>query len=150
VWRSLLHWIGGLPRRRPFRTDLMTRTPNTIDAHRLIWFAGQHGDQDAAMEAVFKAYFIDGRDLGDHTVLADCAVEAGLPRQAVLDFLAGDLADKEMRAADLAAREANVSGVPSFFLDGYSLFSGAMPAETIADALRRGRDVLSKQQAAAT
>ena len=134
----------------PFRTDLMTRTPNTIDAHRLIWFAGQHGDQDAAMEAVFKAYFIEGRDVGDHAVLADCAVEAGLSRQAVIDFLAGDLADKEMRAADQSAREAGVSGVPSFFLDGYSLFSGAMPAETIADALRRGRGILTKQQAAAT
>ena len=129
-----------------FRTDLMTRTPNTIDAHRLIWFAGQHGDQDATMEAVFKAYFIDGRDIGDHGVLADCAETAGLPRQAVLDFLAGELADKEMRAADQAAREAGVSGVPSFFLDGYSLFSGAMPAETIATALRRGRGILQKQQ----
>jgi predicted DsbA family dithiol-disulfide isomerase len=132
-----------------FRTDLMTRTPNTIDAHRLIWFAGQNGGQDATMEAVFKAYFIEGRDIGDHAVLADCAAEAGLPRQAVLDFLQGDLADKEMRAADQAAREAGVSGVPSFFLDGYNLFSGAMPAETIADALRRGREVLSKQQSAA-
>jgi predicted DsbA family dithiol-disulfide isomerase len=129
-----------------FRTDLMTRTPNTIDAHRLIWFAGQNGDQDAAMEAVFKAYFIQGRDVGDHAVLADCAEEAGLPRQAVMDFLAGDLADKEMRAADQAAREAGVSGVPSFFLDGYSLFSGAMPAETIADALRRGHGILSKRE----
>lgn len=129
-----------------FRTDLMTRTPNTIDAHRLIWFAGQHGTQDAAMEAVFKAYFIEGRDVGDHAVLADCAAEAGLPRQAVLDFLATDLADKEMRAADRAAREAGVSGVPSFFLDGYSLFSGAMPAETIANALRRGQAVLREQQ----
>jgi predicted DsbA family dithiol-disulfide isomerase len=129
-----------------FRTDLMTRTPNTIDAHRLIWFAGQDGDQDAAMEAVFKAYFIQGRDVGDHAVLADCAEEAGLPRQAVMEFLAGDLADKEMRAADQAAREAGVSGVPSFFLDGYSLFSGAMPAETIADALRRGHGILSKRE----
>jgi predicted DsbA family dithiol-disulfide isomerase len=129
------------------RTDLMTRTPNTIDAHRLIWFAGQHGDQDAAMEAVFKAYFIEGRDVGEHAVLADCAVEAGLQREDVLEFLAGDLADKEMRASDQAAREAGVSGVPSFFLDGYSLFSGAMPADTIADALRRGRDILLKQQA---
>jgi predicted DsbA family dithiol-disulfide isomerase len=129
-----------------FRTDLMTRTPNTIDAHRLIWFAGQNGDQDATMEAVFKAYFIQGRDVGDHTVLADCAVEAGLPRQEILDFLAGDLADKEMRAADQAAREAGVSGVPSFFLDGYSLFSGAMPAETIADALRRGQALLRDRQ----
>jgi predicted DsbA family dithiol-disulfide isomerase len=66
----------------------------------------------------------------------------------VLDFLASDLADQEMRAADQAAREAGVSGVPSFFLDGYSLFSGAMPAETIASALRRGREVLRNQPAA--
>ncbi len=69
-----------------FRTDLMTRTPNTIDAHRMIWFAGQYGDQNAAMEAAFKAYFIEGRDIGGHAVLADCAAEAGLQRQAVLDF----------------------------------------------------------------
>jgi predicted DsbA family dithiol-disulfide isomerase len=129
-----------------FRTDLMTRTPNTIDAHRLVWFAGQNGVQDAVMEIVFRSYFVEGRDIGDHAVLAECAVEAGLERRAVVDFLAGDLADKEMRAADLAAREAGVSGVPSFFLDGYSLFSGAMPADTIANALRRGRDILHKQQ----
>jgi predicted DsbA family dithiol-disulfide isomerase len=131
-----------------FRTDLMTRTPNTIDAHRSIWFAGQKDCQDAMMEAVFKAYFIAGRDIGEHAVLADCAAEAGLPRQEMLDFLASGVADREMRAADQAAREAGVSGVPSFFLDGYSLFSGAMPAETIANALRRGREVLQRQQAA--
>jgi predicted DsbA family dithiol-disulfide isomerase len=132
-----------------FRTDLMTRTPNTIDAHRLVWLAGQNGVQDAAMEAVFRSYFVEGRDIGDHTVLADCAAEVGLQPQAVLDFLKGDLADREMRAADQAAREAGVSGVPSFFLDGYSLFSGAMPAETIASALRRGYEVLRKQDRSA-
>jgi predicted DsbA family dithiol-disulfide isomerase len=132
-----------------FRTDLMTRTPNTIDAHRLIWFAGQNGVQDQVMEIVFKAYFIEGRDIGDHAVLADCAEAAGLPRPAVLDFLAGNLAAAEMRAADQAAREAGVSGVPSFFLDGYGLFSGAMPAESIAAALRRGRGILEKKQQAA-
>ena len=135
-----------------FRTDLMTRTPNTLDAHRLIWFAGQgdsgSGRQDAAMEAVFKAYFIDGRDIGDLAVLADCAVEAGLPRRTVAEFLAGQTAATEIQAADRAAREAGVSGVPSFFLDGYSLFSGAMPAETMADALRRGRTILRQQRAA--
>jgi predicted DsbA family dithiol-disulfide isomerase len=130
-----------------FRTDLMTRTPNTIDAHRMIWFAGQHGSQDAAVEATFRAYFIEGRDIGEHTVLAECAAEAGLPRQAVIDFLVGDLAREEVLAADRAARDASVSGVPSFFLDGYSLFSGAMPTDTIANALRRGREVLLRQQA---
>lgn len=130
----------------PFRTDLMTRTPNTIDAHRLIWLAGVKGRQDAAMEAVFKAYFIDGRDIGEPAVLAGCAAEAGLDAEEAALFLAGKEADAEMRAADQAAREAGVSGVPSFFLDGYGLFSGAMPADTIATALRRGREILQKQQ----
>jgi predicted DsbA family dithiol-disulfide isomerase len=59
-----------------FRTDLMTRTPNTIGVHRMIWFAGQHGSQDAAVEATFRAYFIEGRDIGEHGVLAECAAEA--------------------------------------------------------------------------
>jgi predicted DsbA family dithiol-disulfide isomerase len=131
-----------------FRTDLMTRTPNTLDAHRMIWFAGQHGSQDAAVEATFRAYFIEGRDIGEHGVLVECAAEAGLPRQAVIDFLVGDLAREEVRAADQAAREAGVSGVPSFFLDGHSLFSGAMPADAIANALRRGREILLQHHAA--
>ncbi len=130
-----------------FRTDLMTRTPNTIDVHRMIWLAGQHGSQDAAVEATFRAYFIEGRDIGEHEVLGECAAEAGLPRQAVIEFLVGDLGREEVRTADRAAREAGVSGVPSFFLDGYSLFSGAMRADNIANALRRGREILLQQQA---
>ena len=132
----------------PFRQDLMLRTPNTIDAHRLIWFAGQNNVQDATMEAVFEAYFTQGRDIGDPTVLADCAAQARLDRDEVAAFLAGDVAAQEMRAADQSAREAGVNGVPSFFLDGYSLFSGAMPADTIADALRKGQAILRQRAAA--
>ncbi len=127
-----------------FRTDLMTRTPNTIDAHRLIWLAGEHRVQDAAMEAVFRAYFVEGRDIGDHAVLAACGAEAGLRDVAV--FLDGGLAEREMRDADQAARDAGVTGVPSFFLDGHHLFSGAMPAEAIAEALRRARVILLERQ----
>jgi predicted DsbA family dithiol-disulfide isomerase len=128
-----------------FRQDLMLRTPNTIDAHRLIWLAGKQGVQDAAMEAVFVAYFTQGCDIGDHAVLADCAAQAGMDRAAVADFLAGEVAANEMRAADQAAREAGVNGVPSFFLDGYGLFSGAMPAETMAEALRKGHQILRQR-----
>jgi predicted DsbA family dithiol-disulfide isomerase len=130
-----------------FRQDLMLRTPNTLDAHRLIWFAGREGVQDAVMEAVFKACFTQGRDIGDRDVLADCAVEGGLDRTTVADFLAGETAANEMLAADRAAREAGVNGVPSFFLDGYGLFSGAMPAETIAEALRKGQQILRQRAA---
>jgi predicted DsbA family dithiol-disulfide isomerase len=128
-----------------FRQDLMLRTPNTIDAHRLIWLAGREGFQDAAMEAIFAAYFIQGRDIGDADVLADCAAEAGMDRAAAADFLAGDVAAQEMLAADRTAREAGVNGVPSFFLDGYGLFSGAMPAETMVEALRKGHEVLRQR-----
>jgi predicted DsbA family dithiol-disulfide isomerase len=130
-----------------FHPERIERTPNTIDAHRLIWFAGQNGVQDATMEQVFRAYFIEAQDIGQHAVLADCAAAAGLDRDQVMAFLAGDFADKEMRAADQAAREAGVSGVPSFFLDGYGLFSGAMPHESMANAFRQGNKVLRERAA---
>ena len=128
-----------------FHLDRIQRTPNTIDAHRLIWFAGRNGVQDAVMEAVFHAYFVVGRDTGAHEVLADCAAKAGLDRDAAVSFLGSGLADAEMRAADQAAREAGVNGVPSFFLDGYGLFSGAMPAAQMADAFRRGHTILAQR-----
>jgi predicted DsbA family dithiol-disulfide isomerase len=96
---------------------------------------------------VFAAYFIQGRDIGDRDVLADCAAQAGMDRAAVADFLAGDTAAQEMLAADGAAREAGVNGVPSFFLDGYGLYSGAMPAETMAEALRKGHHILRQRAA---
>lgn len=131
-----------------FHPERIRRTPNTIDAHRLVWFAGQHGVQDLTMEQVFRAYFIEAQDIGQHEVLADCGAAAGLDRDQVLAFLNGDLADKEMRAADQAAREAGVSGVPSFFLDGYGLFSGAMPHEQMANAFRQGNKILRERSAA--
>jgi predicted DsbA family dithiol-disulfide isomerase len=133
-----------------FHPEQIKRTPNTIDAHRLVWFAGRNGVQDAAMEQVFRAYFIEAQDIGQQAVLADCAAQAGLDRDAVVAFLSGDLADKEMRAADRAAREAGVSGVPSFFLDGYGLFSGAMPHESMANAFREGNRVLQERAAGST
>jgi predicted DsbA family dithiol-disulfide isomerase len=137
-----------------FRQDQILRTPNTIDAHRLVWFAGQKGPaqldgiQDAVMQSIFAAYFTLGRDIGDRAVLADCAGDAGLDREEAAQFLAGDVAEREMLAADQAAREAGVNGVPSFFLDGYALFSGAMPADAMADAFRKANAILRQRAAA--
>ncbi len=130
-----------------FRLDLLQRTPNTILAHRLIWLAGQLGVQDAVVEVMFRAYFTEGADIGDPAVLASLAAGAGLDRAETAGFLAGDTLEAEVRAADTEARGAGVNGVPSFFLDGYGLFSGAMPAETMAAALARAHGVLAKQHA---
>jgi predicted DsbA family dithiol-disulfide isomerase len=129
-----------------FRLDRLERTPNTLDAHRLVWLAGEQGVQNAVMEAVFHAYFTDGGDLGDHEVLAHCAAAGGMDRDAVRRFLAGKELELEVSDADRTAREAGVNGVPSFFLDGYGLFSGALPAEQIATALSRAYAVLAKQR----
>src|SRR3954449_2225478 len=72
-----------------FNFDRMARTPNTLDAHQVIWLAGERGVQDAAAEALFLAYFTDGRDLSDRATLAEVAAEAGLDRAEVDEMLAG-------------------------------------------------------------
>ncbi len=136
-----------------FHLDKLERTPNTVDAHRLILLAGRvepdarPGFQDEMMEAVFIAYFIEGRDIGEHQVLADCAASVGLDRSAVLDFLATDQGRDPVLRADAMARNAGVSGVPSFFLNGQGLFSGAVAPEAMADALRRAHRIQAAQAA---
>src|SRR6202795_3730595 len=73
-----------------FNHDKMERTPNTVDAHRLIRLAGQQGKQDVVVEGLFAAYFSEGRDVGDANVLADVGASAGLNRAKVLAMLASD------------------------------------------------------------
>src|SRR2546426_1052263 len=63
-----------------FSFDRTERTPNTLDAHRLIWLADQQGIQDAVMEALFRAYFTEGRDISDRQTLLDVVAEVGLDR----------------------------------------------------------------------
>ena len=69
-----------------FRHDLIRRTPNTFAAHRLIWLAGKEGVQDTVVEALFRAYFTEGRDVGDTSVLIYIAAEAGLGKKNVATF----------------------------------------------------------------
>ncbi len=129
-----------------FRFDRQSRTPNTVDAHRLIRRAGETGGaarQDAVVEALFRAYFQDGRDIGNAAVLAAVASEAGL--ESAADFLASGEGEAEVRAEDAGFRGLGISGVPSFALAGHVLFSGAVPAERMAEAFRRALAILREQ-----
>jgi predicted DsbA family dithiol-disulfide isomerase len=119
-----------------FRHDLMERTPNTFNAHRLIWLAGEEGVQDAVVEALFGAYFVEGRDVGDTKVLAEIAKQAGLSDTVVAGFLDGMAGTEEVRLEAEAAKMSGISGVPTFILDGEELFSGAMKPEHMAARLR--------------
>jgi predicted DsbA family dithiol-disulfide isomerase len=133
-----------------FRHDLMLRTPNTIDAHRLVRLAGEQGSvvQHAVMEAVFRGYFQQGRDIGSQAVLVAIAGEAGLDEAAVAAHLASDAGAEEVRQEDANFRRAGISGVPTFALEGHVLFSGAMPADRIAAAFRQALTILRERKAA--
>jgi predicted DsbA family dithiol-disulfide isomerase len=128
-----------------FRHDLMRRTPNTLDAHRVIALAGALGLQHQVVEALFQAYFHDGRDIGDREELARIAGEAGLDAEEVATFLASNALEADIVNEDAGFRHAGLSGVPTFALAGHVLFSGAMPAEDMAEAVRRGLSILRER-----
>ena len=119
-----------------FRHDLMARTPNTFNAHRLIWLAGQEGKQDELVEALFHAYFTEGRDIGDGSVLADLAAEAGLPHERASDVLSSGQGSAEVSVEEAQTRRLGISGVPTILVGGVPVFSGALRAEIMAAKLR--------------
>ena len=130
-----------------FHLDRLTRTPNTLNAHRLIRFAGQRGLQDGVVEALFEGYFCNGVDIGDDKVLAKLGEEGGLDRDEVETLLSSEAGLKEVAAADRMARNAGIQGVPSFALQGHVLFSGAVPAEEMVQAFRHAWDILKNRAA---
>ena len=130
-----------------FHLDRLKRTPNTVNAHRLIRLAGQSGVQDAVVEALFEAYFCNGADIGDTDILASVGSTGGLDADAVRAMLAGEDNRKEVLAGDQMARNAGIQGVPSFALQGHVLFSGAVPAEEMAATFRRAWEMLKSKAA---
>lgn len=109
----------------PIRFDAIKRTPNTIDAHRVIRWAMPGDQQDAVVDGLFERYFLLGDDIGDRETLADVAATAGMERDAVLTALAGDVDRDAVRKENEAARSAGVSGVPTFIVNGKHVISGA-------------------------
>ena len=117
--------------------ERITRTPNTRAAHRLIEYAGQQGQQDAMVDALFEAYFVNGQDIGSLPQLIELAVTLGLARDAVAAMLAHNDGDAAIEAAENDAHELGVEGVPAFVYNGRMLFCGAQSPQTIVLALQR-------------
>jgi len=117
--------------------EKITRTPNTLNAHRLIWLAAQHGRQIEMVDTLFRAYFTDGRDIGDLATLTELAGVAGLDAEAVARFLAGDEGLAEVEEEEQDGRSLGIDGVPFFLLaDKYGV-SGAQPAEVLVNVIER-------------
>jgi predicted DsbA family dithiol-disulfide isomerase len=130
-----------------FHLEKLTRTPNTLNAHRLIRFAGQSGLQDEVVEALFYGYFCNGADLGNPEVLAEIGSRGGLDYEEVRAMLATSEGRREVLAGDQMARQCGIQGVPSFALQGHVLFSGAVPGEEMADTFRRAWELLKDKAA---
>lgn len=123
--------VGAAGRRSgvAFAFDKITRTPNTVAAHRLVRFAERFGRQDAMVDALFQAYFLQGRNLSDQESLADIAAAAGVDRAAARAFLDGDEETETVLAEDAYARKLGIGGVPCFIVDGRYALSGAQEPE---------------------
>lgn len=135
-----------------FRHDLMARTPNTVASHALIHLAHELGGaalQDRVVEALFAAYFTQGRDVGDPAVLADLAEAAGMDRTRVATYLADPASGAAVRRDEELARRLDLHSVPSIVLDGHHLFSGALPTPSIVQTLREASAVLARHRAGA-
>ncbi|THD74846.1 DsbA family oxidoreductase [Thalassobius vesicularis] len=109
--------------------EAMQRTPNTLDAHRLIHWAGIEGHQTAVVSALFRAYFTDGRDIGDRDTLADIADSCGLDASVILRLLATDEDTQLIRDKDASAREMGVNSVPTFIVASRHAVPGAQPTD---------------------
>jgi len=119
-----------------FRPEGIRRQPNTLRAHSLIRCAGQTGCQDALVGALFRAYFVDGQDVGDEATLRRIASEAGLDDASITDALQ-ESSLRLTAAEDEHARNAGVGGVPFFVISRRVAVSGAQGPAALLDAFAR-------------
>jgi predicted DsbA family dithiol-disulfide isomerase len=122
-----------------FAFERIRLQPNTLDAHRLIAWAQQRGDAQALVERVFRAYFIDGRSIGESGELATLAADAGLPSDEARTMLASDAYRGEVEAEVREARDSGISGVPFFIFNGRTAVSGAHDPDTLLEAITAAR-----------
>ncbi len=121
----------------PYHFDKITRTPNTMDAHRLLRWAKTEDKQLEVAEALFMAYWSDGRDVGDHKVLAEIAAAQGMNREHVLKALSSDQDKKEVLAETAQAQQMGVTGVPTYIINQKYGIVGAQNAEVLAEQLKK-------------
>ena len=126
----------------PFAFDRIKRAPNTLDAHRLIRWSASAGTQRDVVDRLFRAYFVEGRDIGDRAVLIDIASESGLDAGLVEKLLNED-ADKEAVRREIAEAQAiGVTGVPFFIFASRLAVPGAQDAEVLRRAMAQAREAM--------
>jgi len=128
---------AGADEQIPFAFEKIQRTPNTFAAHRLVWYAAQQGKQDDVVEALFRGYFLEGKDIGSLKVLTHVAAEAELDRKETETFLASEKGVVEVKGEEAVGRRLGIRGVPYFVFNGTVSISGAQSPDIIVSAIQQ-------------
>ena len=120
------------------------RTPNTIDAHRVIHWAGIEGRQNSIIDRLFKAYFQEGRDISEHSVLTRIASAAGMDQDVVRNLLKSDADKEDIKARDTDARKRGIQGVPAFVVANEYIIQGAQTIDIWDNIIKEIQEVISK------
>ena len=118
-----------------FAFDRIEKTPNTLNSHRLIRWSGNSGVQTDVVQRLFTAYFEEGRDIGDPSVLEMIAGDAGMDSQLVAQLLASDADTALIEREDQLAHEMGITGVPTFIFNSRFLISGARETEILVKVI---------------
>jgi len=128
----------------PFAFDKITRSPNTLDAHRLIRWATSAGVQSRVVDRLFEAYFVEGRDIGDRVVLTEIAAECGLDADLVERLLAEGADSEVVRQEVEQAQAMGISGVPFFIFAGRLGVPGAQEPSALRQAMAEARQAMAE------
>ncbi|MER8442813.1 DsbA family protein [Mesorhizobium sp. M1066] len=122
-----------------FAFEAIKVAPNTLDAHRLIRWAGAAGEaiQNRLVRRLFQLNFEEGADIGDHAVLVEAAREAGMDASVVATLLPTEADVEAVRTEIATASRMGISGVPCFLIEDKYAVMGAQDADTLADAIRQ-------------
>ena len=118
-----------------FALDKITVQPNTLDAHRLSGCAQRHGWQDEMVEALFKAFFMQGISLNDHEALAGLAANVGFDWAQVAAYLASATDVQAAERLEQEARNAGIDIVPFFVFNGKVTVAGAHEVNVLLEAM---------------
>lgn len=118
-----------------FAFERIERTPNTVDAHRLVQLAEEEGKADETVEALFQAYFRNGLDIGRREILEGIAIDTGLDVDRVRRHLAGQTGATAIYEENARAHRLGINGVPSFLFNGHLAISGAQEPQVLSRLL---------------
>lgn len=123
-----------------FALDRIERTPNTVISHRMVAFAGPVGLQSETVEAIFRSYFIEGRDIGDLSVLLSIGSQVGLPKDDLTRYLLGDADMTTILNENATAHRLGVNGVPCFIFDDDFAIAGAQEPDILVRLIDLARE----------